>query len=114
MKSSQKCPTFIIGHDKNGADISYTLGPRESIILMAGTCGNGRTTLIQHILTQLISDYSPNEVQFILADTIGISFGQYKGSPYLIKEPLVKPKEIIKTMKWILDENKRRVENNKQ
>lgn len=110
MNANQKYPSFVLGRGKDGADISYTLGPRESVILMAGTCGNGRTTLIQHILTQLIRGYFSDEVQFILADTIGISFGQYKGLPYLIKDPLVKPKEIIETMNWILNENKRRVE----
>ena len=110
MNTNQKYPSFILGCDKDGADISYTLGPRESVILMAGTCGNGRTTLIQRIITQLINSYFSDEVQFILADTIGIAFGQYKGLPYLIKDPLTKPKDIINAMDWILEENKRRTE----
>ena len=93
MNTNQKYPSFVLGRGKDGADISYTLGPRESVILMAGTCGNGRTTLIQRIITQLISSYFSDEVQLILADTIGISFGQYKGLSYLIKDPLIKPKE---------------------
>ena len=108
MNTNQKYPSFILGCDKDGADISYTLGPRESVILMAGTCGNGRTTLIQRIITQLINSYFSDEVQFILADTIGIAFGQYKGLSYLLKDPLTKPKEIIDAMDWILEENKRR------
>lgn len=110
MNTNLKCLSFVLGRDKDGADISYTLGPRESVILMAGTCGNGRTTLIQRIITQLINSYFSDEVQFILADTIGIAFGQYKGLPYLIKDPLIKPKEIIDAMDWILEENKRRTE----
>lgn len=110
MNTNLKYPSFVLGHDKDGADISYMLGPREPVILMAGTCGNGRTTLIQRIITQLINNYFSDEVQFILADTIGIAFGQYKGLPYLIKDPLIKPKEIIDAMDWILEENKRRVE----
>ena len=110
MNTNQKYPSFILGCDKDGADISYTLGPRESVILMAGTCGNGRTTLIQRIITQFINSYFSDEVQFILADTIGIAFGQYKGLPYLLKDPLTKPKEIIDAMDWILEENKRRTE----
>ena len=110
MNTNQKHPSFILGCDKDGTDISYTLGPRESVILMAGTCGNGRTTLIQRIITQLINSYFSDEVQFILADTIGIAFGQYKGLSYLLKDPLTKPKEIIDAMDWILEENKRRTE----
>lgn len=110
MNTNLKYPSFVLGRDKDGADISYTLGPRESVILMAGTCGNGRTTLIQRIITQLINSYFSDEVQFILADTIGIAFGQYKGLSYLIKDPLIKPKEIIDAMDWILEENKRRTE----
>lgn len=110
MNTNRKYPSFILGCDKDGADISYTLGPRESVILMAGTCGNGRTTLIQRIITQLINSYSSDEVQFILADTIGIAFGQYKGLPYLLRDPLTKPKEIIDAMDWILEENERRTE----
>lgn len=110
MNTNRKYPSFILGRDKDGADISYTLGPRESVILMAGTCGNGRTTLIQRIITQLINSYSSDEVQFILADTIGIAFGQYRGLPYLLRDPLTKPKEIIDAMDWILEENERRTE----
>ncbi len=110
MNTNQKYPSFILGCDKDGTDISYTLGPRESVILMAGTCGNGRTTLIQRIITQLINSYFSDEVQFILADTIGIAFSQYKGLSYLLKDPLTKPKEIIDAMDWMLEENKRRTE----
>lgn len=87
-----------------------TFGPRDSVVLMAGTCGNGRTVLIENILAELIKKYSPDDLQLIVCDTIGISFKQYKGAPHLIKPILTKPKDIRKALEWVLEENKRRAE----
>lgn len=85
-----------------------TFGPRDSVILMAGTCGNGRTVLIENILAKLTKKYSPNDLQLIICDTIGVSFDQYKDAPHLIKPLLTKPADIRKTLDWVLEENKRR------
>ena len=107
--SQNKYPSVVLGLGKDGNEITHTFGPREAVTLMAGTCGNGRSVLINRILTQLITKYSSDGIQFILADTIGISFNSYKGLPCLIKDPLTKPEEIREAMDWILAENERRV-----
>lgn len=107
--SQNKYPSVVLGLGKDGNEITHTFGPREAVALMAGTCGNGRSVLINRILTQLITKYSSDGIQFILADTIGISFNSYKGLPCLIKDPLTKPEEIREAMDWILAENERRV-----
>lgn len=107
--SQNKYPSVVLGLGKDGKEITHTFGPREAVTLMAGTCGNGRSVLINRMLTQLITKYSSDGIQFILADTKGISFNSYKGLPYLIKDPLTKPEEIREAMDWILAENERRV-----
>lgn len=107
--SHNKYPSVVLGLGKDGKEITHTFGPREAVALMAGTCGNGRSVLINRMLTQLITKYSSDGIQFILADTIGISFNSYKGLPCLIKDPLTKPEEIREAMDWILAENERRV-----
>ena len=107
--SQNKYPSVVLGLGKDGKEITHTFGPREAVTLMAGTCGNGRSVLINRMLTQLITKYSSDGIQFILADTIGISFNNYKGLPCLIKDPLTKPEEIREAMDWILAENERRV-----
>ena len=107
--SQNKYPSVVLGLGKDGNEITHTFGPREAVALMAGTCGNGRSVLINRILTQLITKYSSDGIQFILADTKGISFNSYKGLPCLIKDPLTKPEEIREAMDWILAENERRV-----
>ena len=89
MNASQnKYPSVVLGLGKDGNEIIHTFGPREAIALMAGTCGNGRSVLINRMLTQLIAKYFSDGIQFILADTIGISFNSYKGLPCLIRDPL--------------------------
>ena len=89
MNASQnKYPSVVLGLGKDGNEITHTFGPREAVALMAGTCGNGRSVLINRILTQLITKYFSDGIQFIIADTIGISFNSYKGLPCLIKDPL--------------------------
>ena len=107
--SQNKYPSVVLGLGKDGKEITHTFGPREAVTLMAGTCGNGRSVLINRMLTQLITKYSSDGIQFILADTKGISFNSYKGLPCLIKDPLTKPEEIREAMDWILAENERRV-----
>ena len=107
--SQNKYPSVVLGLGKDGNEITHTFGPREAVALMAGTCGNGRSVLINRMLTQLITKYSSDGIQFILADTKGISFNSYKGLPCLIKDPLTKPEEIREAMDWILAENERRV-----
>ena len=87
-----------------------TFGPRDSVILMAGTCGNGRTVLIENILAELTKKYSPDDLELIICDTIGISFHEYENVPHLIKPLLIKPEDIRKALDWILEENKRRAE----
>lgn len=110
MNASQnKYPSVVLGLGKDGNEIIHTFGPREAVALMAGTCGNGRSVLINRMLTQLITKYFSEGIQFILADTIGISFNSYKGLPCLIKDPLTKPEEIREAMDWILAENERRL-----
>ena len=110
MNASQnKYPSVVLGLGKDDNEITHTFGPREAVALMAGTCGNGRSVLINRILTQLIAKYFSDGIQFIIADTIGISFNSYKGLPCLIKDPLTKPEEIREAMDWILVENERRL-----
>ena len=110
MNASQnKYPSVVLGIDKNGDEVVHTFGPREAVTLMAGTCGNGRSVLINRILTQLITKYHSDGIQLILADTIGIWFNDYKGLPCLIRDPLVDPEEIHKAMDWLLEENERRL-----
>lgn len=110
MNANQnKYPSVVLGLGKDGNEITHTFGPREAVALMAGTCGNGRSVLINRMLTQLITKYFSEGIQFILADTIGISFNSYKGLPCLIRDPLTKPEEIREAMDWILAENERRL-----
>ncbi|TFH62631.1 hypothetical protein E4J71_02175 [Peribacillus frigoritolerans] len=72
----------------------------EHHMLLTGTTGSGKSSLIRGILTSLILHKSPNEIQFLLGDLKFSEFGIYKRLPhvmgvYMDAKSLLPPLQII-------------------
>ncbi|TDL92069.1 hypothetical protein E2R55_03110 [Vibrio vulnificus] len=72
----------------------------EHHMLLTGTTGSGKSSLIRGILTSLILHNSPDEVQFLLGDLKFSEFGIYKRLPhvmgvYMDAKSLLPPLQII-------------------
>ncbi|MDR4926530.1 FtsK/SpoIIIE domain-containing protein [Peribacillus simplex] len=72
----------------------------EHHMLLTGTTGSGKSSLIRGILTSLILHKSPDEIQFLLGDLKFSEFGIYKRLPhvmgvYMDAKSLLPPLQII-------------------
>ncbi len=56
----------------------------EHHMLLTGTTGSGKSSLIRGILTSLILHKSPDEIQFLLGDLKFSEFGIYKRLPHVL------------------------------
>jgi DNA segregation ATPase FtsK/SpoIIIE, S-DNA-T family len=52
-------------------------------LLIAGSTGGGKSTLLNSIIGGLILNYSPKDVQFVLSDTKGVEFNHFEGAPHV-------------------------------
>lgn len=53
-------------------------------LLVAGSTGGGKSTLLNSIIASIILNYSPDDVQLVLADIKeGVEFTQFTGAPHL-------------------------------
>jgi S-DNA-T family DNA segregation ATPase FtsK/SpoIIIE len=78
-------------------------------LLVAGSTDGGKSTLINGMIAALMYWRQPSQVQFILSDTKRVEFGKFKGSPYLLCDPLKTMYETWEQMDWLIDEVERRL-----
>ncbi|MFJ7940923.1 FtsK/SpoIIIE domain-containing protein [Peribacillus sp. NPDC096622] len=71
-----------------GVDRSGKMNVKDMVeehhMLLTGTTGSGKSSLIRGILTSLILHKSPDEVQFLLGDLKFSEFGIYKRLPHVV------------------------------
>jgi len=105
--SKPKIPLFL-GVDHLGRYVveDLTLFPH---LLIAGSTGGGKSTLLTSIIGTDIFCKSSNEVRFILSDTKGVEFGHFLGSPHLLFDPATSIYQTLERMDWLIEEMQRRL-----
>ena len=78
-------------------------------LLIAGSTGGGKSTLLHSIITGLTLCCKPTKVQFVLSDTKGVEFGKFIGAPHLLFEPATSVYQTLEQMDWIIEEVERRL-----
>jgi S-DNA-T family DNA segregation ATPase FtsK/SpoIIIE len=53
-------------------------------LLISGTTGSGKSVLVNSILTSLLMNYSPKELELVLIDVKQVEFSIYKNIPHLL------------------------------
>ena len=76
-----------IGTDAAGQDVTVDLA-RLPHLLIAGTTGSGKTTLIHSILTELLAQHGPGALRLLLIDPKRVELRAYRGLPHL-RGPIV-------------------------
>jgi len=90
---------IMCGVDRSGK-INVKDMVEEHHMLLTGTTGSGKSSLIRGILTSLILHKTPDEVQFLLGDLKYSEFGIYKRLPhvmgvYMDAQSLLPPLQMI-------------------
>lgn len=69
-------------------------------LLIGGTTGSGKSVLVNSILTSLLMNYTPKELELVLIDVKQVEFSMYKGIPHLLCDTITD----LKNTKMILHE----------
>ena len=95
----KKIIPIMCGVDRPGKMIVKDMA-EEHHMLLTGTTGSGKSSLIRGILTSLILGNSPDEIKFLLGDLKFSEFGIYKRLPHVMgvfmdAKSLLPPLQII-------------------
>ena len=78
-------------------------------LLIAGSTGGGKSTLLNAILTGLCLCKSAKDIQLVLSDTKGVEFQRFMGLGHLVMEPANNVAETIDQMDWIIEQVEKRL-----
>ena len=81
-------------------------------LLIAGSTGNGKSVLLNSMISSLMYWRTPAQIQFALSDTKsgeGLEFNCYKGSPYLIRDIATTKYATWELMDWLVEETDHRL-----
>ena len=80
--------------DSNGLYVNLGIDTQNNIynldlcktphLLISGTTGSGKSVLVNSILTSLLTNYAPSELELILIDVKQVEFSIYRGIPHLL------------------------------
>ncbi len=77
-------------------------------LLIAGTTGSGKSVCINAILTALLYQNTPEQLQLILVDPKRVELTLYNGIPHLKSDVIVDNKKVLGALKWAVGEMERR------
>jgi S-DNA-T family DNA segregation ATPase FtsK/SpoIIIE len=109
--------TMSLGKDIYGDPVFADM-TKMPHLLIAGTTGSGKSSLIHALINSLIYKNSPYDLKFILIDPKKVEFALYNNLPHLYTPVIKEPKKAVQTLNWLVQEMDRRYqileENGKQ
>lgn len=78
-------------------------------ILIAGTPGSGKSTMINVIINCLIQE-PPEKVQLLLMDLKKVELSKYYKLPHLVKPIVIEPEDALNELMWLISEMRLRYE----
>lgn len=96
-----------IGKDILGKPVTFDL-KKQPHLLIAGATGAGKSICLNSIICDLIYNYDPNYVRFILVDPKMVELQLYNGLPHLLSPVITEPYIAPKALKWATHEMERR------
>jgi len=79
-------------------------------LLVAGTTGSGKSVCLNSILSSILFQYRPSDVQILLVDPKMVEMSQYDGIPHLLHPVITDPKEAARVLEYLTAEMTRRNE----
>lgn len=104
-----KRTTLAVPFGKNvSGDVSLGDLERMPHLLIAGTTGSGKSVCINALLTALLYQNTPEQLQLILVDPKRVELSLYAGIPHLKAPVIVENKKVLGALRWAVGEMERR------
>ena len=104
MKSKLRLP---LGRNVSGIPVVADL-TKMPHLLVAGATGSGKSVCINSILVSLLLTNTPETLRLFLVDPKRVELTGYNGIPHLIAPVEVEPKQVVKSLRWMVGEMDRR------
>lgn len=99
--------TMALGKDIYGDPVFADM-TKMPHLLIAGTTGSGKSSLIHALINSLVYKNSPYDLKFILIDPKKVEFALYNNLPHLYTPVIKDPKKAVQTLNWLVQEMDRR------
>ncbi|MBN2400781.1 MAG: DNA translocase FtsK [Spirochaetes bacterium] len=96
-----------LGKDILGKPVTIDL-KKQPHLLIAGATGSGKSICLNSIICDLIYNYDPNSVRFILIDPKMVELQLYNGLPHLLAPVITETYMAPRALKWAVSEMERR------
>ena len=94
---------MALGYDLSNEPIILDLAKMPHL-LIAGSCGTGKSVCINNIIAGLLSKHSPDNLRFIMSDLKRVEYTQYQNLPHL-QFPIVSDcLDTLTLLRWTLNE----------
>tara|TARA_B110000014_G_C20123438_1_gene596611 strand:+ start:207 stop:2792 length:2586 start_codon:yes stop_codon:yes gene_type:complete len=101
---AKKSPLPVaLGKGSDGEEVSFDLSKMPHL-LIAGATGSGKSVCINAIISGLIMEKDPTEMQMILIDPKRVELTPYNGIPHLITPVIVETEKVVGILKGLIQE----------
>lgn len=107
FRKGESSLNFVLGRDVAGHPMFADL-ERMPHLLIAGASGMGKSVCLNVILTSLLYQNSPQELQMIVIDPKRVDLTLYSGIPHLLTPVVTEHKKAINALRWVVGEMDRR------
>ena len=97
----------MMGKNINGKIVIMDL-EKTPHLLIAGTCGTGKSVFLNSCIHSLMFKYTPRELKLILVEPKAVEFERYNGLPYLQFPVINSTKDTLAALRWLITEMERR------
>lgn len=98
---------LALGRDIGGKPIIADLA-RMPHLLIAGATGSGKSVCLNAMVACLLSQFTPDQLQFIMIDPKMVELTNYNGVPHLRMPVVTELDRTVGTLKWATQEMERR------
>ncbi|MCB9420844.1 MAG: DNA translocase FtsK 4TM domain-containing protein [Ardenticatenaceae bacterium] len=98
-----------LGRDVSGASISFDLAKLPHL-LVAGTTGSGKSVCINAIISCLIFNNTPEDLNLVMIDPKKVELIRFNGVPHLIGRVETEADRAVGVLRWLTAEMDRRYE----
>ena len=101
VKRQENGLNCLIGVDSSNA-VQYINLEKAPHLLIAGQTGSGKSVLENSIISSLLMEYSPEQLQLVMIDLKRVELSQYNGIPHLISPIITSPEKALIALNYIV------------